>query len=637
MNNGFIKVAAASPTLKVADCAFNAGEIVKCAWRASTESAKLLLMPELSVTGATCGDLFGQHALIDSAFDALLSICEETADLDLLLVVGAPIRHKTKLYNCAVIIHHGAILGLVPKTYLNHGELARFAPAFDDVDVYRTGLPYNIPIGTNLLFFCRDMPDLKLGLEIGEDAFTLSPPATYHVAAGATIVGNLAASNEIIGRAQFRKELVQSQSNRLQCGYFCADAGFGESTTDHVFSGHNLIAERGDVLAEAPPFSGNFVTSEIDLEKIATARQNNGLFPQSKDELYLRIPFSFDKPESTKITRPVSATPFVPTSKVELAQRCETIYQIQAHGLTKRMKHIGAQHAVVGISGGLDSTLALLAALRAFKLMDLPPDNLYAVTMPGFGTTAKTRSNAEEICKLLGTSFETIDITNSVKAHFNDIKHDEKVHDIVFENAQARMRTLILMDLANQRNGLVLGTGDLSELALGWATFSGDLMSMYDLNASVPKTLIPALLQHEAAINPAIAEVLDAIIATPVSPELLPADGEDSTQLTETLIGPYEVHDFLLYYTMRWGFSPSKIFRLAEKAFADCYTKEELLKWMETFYTRFISQQYKRSCLPDGPSVGSVSLSPRAGWQMPSDAAVNLWAEEVNALKKELE
>lgn len=641
MKDGFIKIAAASPALRVGDCAYNADEIVKTAWRASVESAKILVLPELAVTGYTCGDLFFQRLLLDSALNALRTICEETSDLDILLVVGVPLLHKAKLYNCAAVVQKGMVLGLVPKTHLPaYGEFyetRQFAPAFSDIDAYENESMHGVPMGTNLLFQCEELPGLRMAAEICEDLWAPSPPSARHAAAGANLIVNLSASDETAGKAAYRRLLVESQSARLVCGYVYADAGCGESTTDMVFAGHNLIAENGAVLAEALPFSGKLAISEVDIDRLNSERHRLTTFPSAQDEHYLTVPFELEF-DDTVLTRPVAQNPFLPEEAAGLAGRCETIFNIQAAGLAKRLEHTGIQTALLGISGGLDSTLALLATARAYTQMQRPLTDILAVTMPGFGTTNRTKNNATALCAALGVSLLDIDITKSVQTHFEEIGHDPNTHDTVFENAQARMRTMVLMDLANAKNGLVVGTGDLSELALGWATYNGDHMSMYGLNASVPKTLVRHMIAHEASVRPELAEILQDILDTPVSPELLPSNGSEITQKTEQILGPYEVHDFFMYHMLRWGFTPAKILRLAKIAFGDEYAESTLLEWMTIFYKRFFSQQFKRNCLPDGPKIGSVTLSPRGDWRMPSDAVSAGWMREIerlqNALKK---
>ena len=638
MNDGLIRAAAVSPHLLVADFAANADEIVKAAWRASTEFAHLLVTPELGITGYTCGDLFAQQTLLDEAEHALETICHETADLQLLLVVGLPVRHNGKLYNCAAVLQQGNLLGLVPKTHLpNYGEFyepRQFTSGGMVEDFVDLALFGTVPFGTKLLFRCRQMPSFTLAVEICEDLWVPAPPSLSHTAAGATVVANLSASNETIGKAEYRRELVKSQSSRLLCGYVYADAGRGESTTDLVFSGHNLLAENGKVLSETAPFEDEMAMAEFDLDLLTQERKRLNTFPPSFTGGYETILFSADV-RKTPLSRLISPTPFLPARAEELEARCETILSIQAHGLCKRFSHTGAKTALIGVSGGLDSTLAVLVTVRAFTLLGKPASDIIAGTMPGFGTTPRTKNNAKTLCEAFGVTLKTVDITESVRAHFKDIGQDEATHDVTYENAQARMRTLILMDMANQKNGLVVGTGDLSELALGWATFNGDHMSMYGVNAGVPKTLIRSLVAHEAKKDLPVGKVLQDVLDTPVSPELLPAKDGEISQQTEEIVGPYELHDCFLFYMLRYGFRPRKIYRFAGYAFEGRYKDEAILRWMKVFYNRFFAQQFKRSSLPDGPKVGSVSLSPRGDWRMPSDAVGRAWVAEINAIQAE--
>lgn len=637
MQDGFLTVAAASPALKVADPAYNAEQIILTAQQAAAQGVRLLVTPELGITGYTCGDLFGQQLLLRGALEGLQAVARATAELNLLLVVGLPLLHDAKLYNCAAVLYGGRVLGLVPKSHLpNYAEFyeqRQFTPAFRGIEAYTGGWLRDIPFGTDLLFQCTEMPALRLAVEICEDLWVPAPPSARHAAAGATLIANLSASNETIGKAQYRRDLVAGQSARLVCGYVYADAGFGESTTDLVFSGHHLIAENGALLAESPLFGGKMSISEVDLQRLAQERHRLTTFPPADAQGYQTIRFSMDT-SITRLTRAISSTPFIPGDAAVLDARCETILSIQAAGLAKRLQHTGANCAVLGVSGGLDSSLALLVTARAMEHLGRPASDILAVTMPAFGTTRRTRSNAEQLSRAIGASFQTIDITDTVRSHFNDISHSEAELSTVYENAQARIRTLVLMDLANQKNGLVIGTGDLSELALGWATYNGDHMSMYGVNASVPKTLIRHIVAYEAATHPHLQEVLQDVLDTPVSPELLPATEGEISQKTEDIIGPYELHDFYLYYAIRWGFGPAKVLRLAEYAFDGKYNRDTILQWLNVFYRRFFAQQFKRSCLPDGPKVGSVSLSPRGDWRMPSDASAALWLADLDKLEQ---
>ena len=636
MKDGFIKVAAASPKLRVADCRYNLAEILKAVHRAADEGVRLLVLPELCLTGYTCGDLFLQSTLHQGALDALGELAEKTRDLELLIVVGLPFADGGKLYNCAAVLYQGDLLGLVPKSnlpnYAEFYERRQFTPAFKGVrQVEFRGR--QVPFGTNLLFSCRELPEFCLGVEICEDLWVPLPPSTRLALSGATIIANPSASNETIGKADYRRSLISSQSARLLCGYVYADASMGESSSDLVFAGHNLIAENGTMLAESQLFTEDMILSEIDVARLMGERRRTTTFPDLPDDEMLRIEFSWSLRE-TVLTRSFPIRPFVPSNRADREARCEEIFSIQATGLCKRIRHTGCGCLVVGISGGLDSCLALLVAVRALDLLARPRTDLIAVTMPCFGTTQRTKSNAELLCNALGVTFNTVNIAEAVRVHFRDIGHSESELDVVYENAQARERTQVLMDIANEMNGLVIGTGDLSELALGWATYNGDHMSMYGLNASIPKTLVRYMVQYAAdtADSETLRSVLLDILDTPVSPELLPANGEDIAQRTEDIVGPYELHDFFLYYLVRFGFSPRKIYRLALIAFEDMFGAEEILKWLRIFCRRFFAQQFKRNCLPDGPKVGSVSLSPRGDWRMPSDASAALWLQELEEL-----
>ena len=636
MKDGFIKVAAASPKLRVADCDYNLGEILKAVRRAADLGAQVLVLPELCLTGYTCGDLFFQDALLDGARRALEELARETRGLDLLIVAGLPWRENGKLYNCAAVLCRGEVLGLVPKVNLpNYGEFyerRHFTPAFEGVrSAWVAGC--EAPFGAGLLFRCRELPALCLGVEICEDLWVPAPPSVRLALGGATVIVNPSASDETTGKCAYRRTLVCSHSARLLCGYVYADAGAGESTGDLVFAGHNLIAENGALLAESPLFGEGVTVSEIDVGRLIGERARTTTFAAGQDEGLRTVQFSLT-PRETALTRPIPPHPFVPEDEAERARRCEEIFSIQAAGLCKRVEHTGCGSLVIGISGGLDSCLALLVAVRALNRLRRPRTDIIAVTMPCFGTTSRTKSNAELLCKALGVTFNTVDIGEAVRVHFRDIGHSEAERDVVYENAQARERTQVLMDIANDMNGLVVGTGDLSELALGWATYNGDHMSMYGVNASVPKTLVRHMVAYAAdtAREAGLREVLLDILDTPVSPELLPADGEDIAQRTEDIVGPYDLHDFYLYYVVRFGFSPRKIYRLALLAFEEQFSADEILKWLKIFYRRFFAQQFKRSCLPDGPKVGSVSLSPRGDWRMPSDACAALWMKELEEL-----
>ena len=638
MRDGFLKAAAFSPALRVADCAYNTQQIIAQLKDAAARGVKLAVFPEFCLTGYTCGDLFLQHTLQQGALTGLQSILDASRELDVVALVGLPLLVRGKLYNVAAVLCRGRLLGLVPKTYLpNYGEFyekRQFTPGSTEVE-WVTVCGQQVPFGTSLLFRCCEMPSFVLGVEICEDLWSALPPSTFHALAGATVVANLSASDETVGKAEYRRALVQNQSARLLCGYLYASAGHGESTQDMVFGGHDLIAENGTLLSEALPFAGGWAETEIDCQRMESERARNTSFEPSA-EGYQTVEFHLE-PTETPLTRWVDPTPFVPHDQRLRAQRCELILKMQADGLAKRLEHARAKTAVIGISGGLDSCLALLVAVRALKQLGRPTTDVLAVTMPCFGTTRRTRSNAEILCDELHVSFREIDIAATVHSHFADIGQDEKVLDVTFENGQARVRTLELMDLANRTGGLVVGTGDLSELALGWATYNGDHMSMYGVNASVPKTLVRHLVQYEADIasSETLKTVLLDILDTPVSPELLPAkENGDIAQKTEDLVGPSELHDFYLYHVLRFGFGPEKIFRLAKAAFAGRaeYPDSVLYKWLRNFYWRFFAQQFKRSCLPDGPKVGSVTLSPRGDWRMPSDAAAALWLAELEQI-----
>ncbi len=637
MKDGFLKAAALSPALRVADCAYNAGQIVSALNDCAGRGVKLAVLPELALTGYTCGDLFFQQALQQAALAGLGEILRASEKLDLVALVGLPLMVNGKLYNCAAVVCRGRLLGIVPKTCLpNYGEFyekRHFAPGSKTVRTV-TVCGQETLFGTSLLFACRQMPEFVLGVELCEDLWSVLPPSTFHAMAGATVIANLSASDETVGKAEYRRDLVSNQSARLLCGYLYASAGHGESTQDMVFAGHNLIAENGTLLAESQPFGGGDAETELDCARMLAERARNTSFVPSEEE-YQTVSFDLEVTD-TVLTRWIDPAPFVPGDPLRRAQRCELILRMQADGLAKRIEHTHAKTAVIGISGGLDSCLALLVAARAMRQLGRPAADVLAVTMPCFGTTRRTRSNAEILCQELGVSFREVNITNTVRSHFADIGHDGQTPDVTFENSQARVRTLELMDIANLHGGFVVGTGDLSELALGWATYNGDHMSMYGVNAGVPKTLVRHLVQYEAdtASSEELRRVLVDILDTPVSPELLPAKDGEIAQRTEELVGPYELHDFCLYYVLRFGFGPRKIFRLAQAAFAGRpeYPDAVLYKWLRSFYWRFFAQQFKRSCLPDGPKVGSVTLSPRGDWRMPSDASAAAWLAQLEEL-----
>ena len=636
MKDGFVSVACGTPKLRLADCNYNAEQTFTMMRKAEKTGVKVLVLPELGLTGYSCGDLFYQDTLLRSAEEALSTVLTATRNLEVVTAVGMPLRVNNKLYNCAVIIQKGTVLGVVPKTHLpNYSEFyekRQFAAAPEENGTV-TLLGKSVPFGNKLVFRCADMPDLALGFEVCEDMWAPCSPAVDLAAAGATVIGNLSASNDIIGKDSYRRQLVTMQSAKLLCGYVYSSCGEGESTSDVVFGAHQMIAENGNMLAERR-FDGGLLVSEVDVQKLCYERRRTQMF--DKTPAVWEIPFSLTVSE-TKLTRYVAPQPFVPEGKEDRDARCREILLIASLGLKQRLEHTGAKTAVVGLSGGLDSTLAVLITGLAMKMLDRPMTDIVAVTMPCFGTTDRTRNNAVILAEQMGATLRTVDISASVRSHFKDIGHDMEDHSVTFENGQARERTQVLMDIANQTGGIVIGTGDLSELALGWCTYNGDHMSMYGVNASIPKTLVRHLVAYLARDNAkkdeALHDVLEDILETPVSPELLPAVKGEISQRTEDLVGPYELHDFFLYYILRWGFSPRKVYRLALYALGKQYSRDVILKWLKTCYRRFFSQQFKRNCLPDGPKVGSVALSPRGDWRMPSDAKWTLWQSELETLE----
>ncbi len=639
---GLIRVAAVSPELRVADVAFNLAAIEAATMQAADQGAQLIVFPELALTGYSCGDLFYQQSLLEQVRSGLKTLTTLSEQTGMILIVGAPVRQSGRLFNAAVVMSHGRICGVVPKTYLPNTqefyEERWFSSAQDLVDDQLTWIDEAPPFGTDLLFDVDGMPDCLFGIEICEDAWVASPPSGAMAAAGATLLINLSASPETLGKCSYRRALVESQSARCLAAYIYASAGPGESSTDLVFSGHSLIAEYGQVLDETQRFQFTTQTAmaDIDIQRLVHERLRNNSYAASQAEQeFLLVPVEVTKRQADTLLRPIARTPFVPEDLAERQSRCEEIFSIQTTGLMKRLLHTGSQKAVLGISGGLDSTLALLVTVKAFDRLDWSRDDILAVTMPGFGTTDRTRGNAEALARELGVSLRTISIDAAVQQHFADIGQDPGRHDITYENSQARERTQILMDLANQVGGLVVGTGDLSELALGWATYNGDHMSMYGVNASIPKTLVRYLIEWcaDAEFSGKTSTVLHDVCATPVSPELLPPDESGNiSQKTEDHVGPYELHDFFLFQMVRNQFAPRKILDLACRAFANDYAQADILKWLQLFYRRFFAQQFKRSCLPDGPKVGSVSLSPRGDWRMPSDASAALWLAELEQL-----
>lgn len=636
MKHGFIKVAAVSPKIKVADPEYNAGEICKKIDEAVEAGAKLIVFPELCITGYTCGDLFLQELLLEQAKKTLLNIAAYTQDKDALIFVGLPIEKEQKLYNVAAVLKDGEVLAFIPKRFIpNYAEFyeaRHFAPGNEEVEnFYFNG--EMVPFGTNILLECDAVFGMMVGCEICEDLWVPNPPSTRHALAGANVIVNLSASNATVSKDVYRNGLVTSASARMIASYVYASAGEGESTQDLVFDGHSMIAENGTLLCEAERFSGKTIYADIDVQKIRMERRRMNTFMKEYGAAYLVIPFELEQ-EETELSRKFGMTPFVPSDREARDKRCDDILSIQSYGLKKRYEHTGCKSAVLGISGGLDSTLALLVTVRTFDMLGIDRKNIVSVTMPCFGTTDRTYDNACKLAKTLGTDLREVDIKKAVLQHFEDIGHDVNKHDVTYENGQARERTQVLMDIANQTGGLVIGTGDMSELALGWATYNGDHMSMYGVNAGVPKTLVRHLVQYYADTcnNNELKEVLLDVLDTPVSPELLPPVDGVISQKTEDLVGPYELHDFFLYYMLRQNFEPEKVYRLARLAFKGIYDNETILKWLKTFYRRFFAQQFKRTCLPDGPKVGSVSVSPRGDLRMPSDASASIWLTQLEAL-----
>ncbi len=638
MRYGFVKVAAATPKVEVANPKHNRKQITKLIDMAKEQNVEVLVFPELCITGYTCGDLFLQEALISSSKEELMKIVDYTKNSDMVIAVGMPFTNKNKLYNVAVIIQNGKILAIIPKKHIpSHGDLnesryftpGKSTPEIIDLDGFR------FPFGTNVALRCNKPSKLSICVEIGEDLWAPIPPSSTHALYGATLVLNPSASPRTIGKVDYRSGLVNMQSSKLICGYVQADAGNGESTTDLVFSGHNIIAENGSILEEQDSTTDDLLVSEIDIEKLHSERSKNSIFSNSYNEYdkdYVVVDFSYkENNDKIKLTRKINQSPFIPKDPNERDNSFEEILTIQANGLKKRLEHIKADKVVIGLSGGLDSTLALLVIKKAFDLLGIDRKGIICVTMPCFGTTGRTYDNAIKLAKYIGGSLREINIEDSVIQHFKDIGHDINNHDITYENAQARERTQVLMDISNQTGGIVVGTGDLSELVLGWATYNGDHMSMYAVNSSVPKTLVRHLVKYEGdkTENKDLQGVLYDIVDTPVSPELLPPVDGEIAQRTEDLVGPYELHDFFLYYVLRYGFMPSKIYYLATIAFNNKYNKETIYKWLTNFYRRFFSQQFKRSCLPDGPKVGRISVSPRSDLKMPSDASVRIWLDDL--------
>ena len=637
MRDGFVKVAAVTPDIRVADVAYNTQNICKMIDETVAKGAKVIVFPELCVTGYTCSDLFTQDILLKESKEALFKIAEYTKEKDAIIFIGVPLAIDGELYNVAAALNHGEILGLTTKTFLpNYGEfyeMRQFAPGPEACrDILFDG--ESVPFGPQILFQARSMEQLIVAAEICEDVWSPIPPSIGAALEGATVIVNCSASDETIGKDVYRRELIQGQSARLIAGYIYANAGEGESTTDVVFGGHNIIAENGTTLAMGQRFVNNVIYTEIDIKRLLSERRKNTTFQLVEDRKLMRVPFDM-KIQETKLTRTFYSRPFVPGEEGERARRCEEILTIQAMGLKKRLAHTHAKSAVVGISGGLDSTLALLVTAKAFDALGMDRSGITAVTMPCFGTTDRTYQNACKMSKKLGATLKEVPIAASVEQHFKDIGHDPEDHSVTYENSQARERTQVLMDIANAAGGMVIGTGDMSELALGWATYNGDHMSMYGVNASVPKTLVRHLVHYYADTceDQELKEILYDVLDTPVSPELLPPKDGEISQKTEDLVGPYELHDFYLYYMLRFGYEPSKIYRIAQEAFAGEYDNETIYKWLRTFCWRFFAQQFKRSCLPDGPKVGTVALSPRGDWRMPSDACVAGWLKNLDEME----
>ena len=647
MKDGFIKVSAATPDVRVGDCEYNADEIIRMVYEMEEQGAKVMVFPELCITSYSCGDLFWQETLLNEAKVQLMRIAKETEAVDGLIFVGLPLEYNGKLYNVAAGLNHGEILGLVPKIHIpNYNEFyeGRYFTSGKDADGTVTFVREleedDVPISPYLMFSCEELPEIKVCAEICEDLWVANPPSISHAYQGANLIVNLSASDELAGKNIYRKNLVALQSAKLVCGYVYASAGEGESTQDVVYAGHSLIAENGSILAESKRFTRGAVYGVLDIRKLNNERRRmttcqfaTDAEKGEKEPFYSEVFFSLEVTD-TDISGKFDSRPFVPSSVEERSLRCDEILNIQATGLKKRLAHIHCQNVVIGLSGGLDSTLALLVTVRAFDMLGLSRGQITAVTMPCFGTTDRTYNNACELSQCLGTILREVNIKEAVSLHFSDIGHDPKCHDVTYENSQARERTQILMDIANQMNGIVIGTGDLSELALGWATYNGDHMSMYGVNSSVPKTLVRHLVRYYADTcnEDRLQKILLDILDTPVSPELLPPKDGVISQKTEDLVGPYELHDFFMYHMLRWTCPPKKIFRMAKAAFAGEYDEETILKWLKIFYRRFFTQQFKRSCLPDGPKVGSVAVSPRGDLRMPSDACGTLWLKELDKI-----
>lgn len=637
MKDGFFRIAAATPQVYVADVEENLKQIQEKIKQAAGKGCGAVCFPELSLTAYTCGDLFRDRTLLLRAERALETLMERTAGLDILCVVGVPVPWEGALYNCAAVFHRGRLLGLPAKEYIpNYSEFyeaRHFTSAPEAQEVSYAG--QRALLGKGLLFCCENVPELSVGVEICEDLWSALPPSIGLARNGATVLLNPSCSDETIGKAEYRRELVRQHSGRLLAAYAYVDSGLGESTTDMVFAGHDIIAENGAILKESELFTTGLIEADVDLERLAQERRRMNTWQSVHEEGYVRVPFRYEQAtlEAFEPQRDFARYPFVPQDAAGLSDRCQLILTMQSVGLATRLEHIGGKVAVVGLSGGLDSTLALLVTARAFDRLGLPRTGIHALSMPCFGTTSRTKSNAQRIAEELGVDFKEVSIEKAVRQHFADIGQKETDLDVTYENSQARERTQVLMDTANRFGGIVIGTGDLSELALGWATYNGDHMSMYGVNASIPKTLVRHLVRYAADHSePRLREALLDVLDTPVSPELLPPKDGEIAQKTEELVGPYELHDFFLYYMLRFGFTPGKIYRMACRSFAGQYEEAVVKRWLTAFYRRFFTQQFKRSCLPDGPKVGSVTLSPRGDFRMPSDASWHLWQKELESL-----
>ncbi|MEN8727693.1 MAG: NAD(+) synthase [Sulfurovum sp.] len=628
---GYYRVASAVNKTTVANPAKNAEEVIKLIHQAHTKEVSVVVFPELTLTGYTASDLLLNQTLIASQNESLNDILNNIKDIDTIAIIGIAVLEADRLYNCAAVIQRGKILGIVPKSYLpNKKEFYEKRQFISGRDITRTTtdlLGEEIPFGVDLLF--TDSKDMTFGVEICEDLWAVTPPSNHMANNGANLLFNLSASNELIGKHEYREELVRTQSGRCMAAYVYSSAGVGESTTDTVFGGHAIISEYGSTLAQNERFSleSNLITADVDLERLRWLRLNESSYSDGRRKKTRVIKIE-TLPSITELERDINPMPFVPSRYAEKKHRCDEIVHIQAHGLIKRMNHAHIKKAVIGISGGLDSTLALLSTHRAFEMMGWDVENIIAVTMPGFGTTSRTKSNAVQLCEALGITLKTVDITDISLEEFEAIGHDKDEHSVTYENVQARARTSILMNMANKECALVIGTGDLSEIALGWSTYNGDHMSMYALNSGIPKTLIQYVIEYYKS-NESIADIIDDILDTPISPELLPHEGDEIVQETESIVGPYELHDFFLYHFIKYGAKPTKIRFLASLAFDGKYDEETITKWLKLFLRRFFTQQFKRSCMPDGPKVGTISLSPRADWKMASDADVEIWLEEL--------